>query len=365
MYSPYNNFFLSHLLYPADTILVSRFLARKLSAFVSGTKSVFSVNQGEILLRNRLPPVSLGTPCTNEVTPPSLRHLPFISPGAPGHLLQQCDGGPFQQVLCHCRTHSQLPRSTNFRPVRPCQPTGLFHSHYSSTYSLTPGLLYQVNLDMTSSFRSSLGRELFGRCITKLSATTPMRVRGKAYGHAYAKVVVTGVRLEVRPTAPAPVIGNFLNVKLGVDRPHLVFTFNIKMDGTLHKFDIKKLELTGCEFKILGIKMFSNCDLVENFIRKQISQATRNTFPLRPSSIFRDIEQAVQMRLGEEVAIPLVLQDGANLEPANRVIFKTQKLIQLNIQLFHSLASLTKDMVEAEEERTGQSRVPRLLESRF
>ena len=87
MYSPYNNFFLSHLLYPADTILVSRFLARKLSAFVSGTKSVFSVNQGEILLRNRLPPVSLGTPCTNEVTPPSLRHLPFISPGAPGHLL--------------------------------------------------------------------------------------------------------------------------------------------------------------------------------------------------------------------------------------------------------------------------------------
>ena len=109
----------------------------------------------------------------------------------------------------------------------------LFH------YLFPDHILYQVNLDMTSSFSSSLGRHLFGRCITKLSATTPMRVRGKAYGHAYAKVVVTGVRLEVRPTEPAPVIGNFLNVKLGVDRPHLVFTFNIKLDGTLHKFNIQ------------------------------------------------------------------------------------------------------------------------------
>ena len=69
---------LSNLLSLAYTILVPRFLARKLSAFVSGTKSVFSVNQGEILLRNRLPPVSLGTPCTNEVTPSSLHHLPLV-----------------------------------------------------------------------------------------------------------------------------------------------------------------------------------------------------------------------------------------------------------------------------------------------
>ena len=176
-----------------------------------------------------------------------------------------------------------------------------------------------------------------------------MKARGKATGHAFAKVLVSSVRLEVRRTTPTPFLGNVLNVTLGKETPHLVFTFNVRLDGTLHSLDISNLKLKGCEIKFLGIKMFSVCGLIEKVVRKQIEKVTENTFPLRAGPFLRDIERAIKLRVGEEVAIPLVLRDGANLDPANRAISKTQRLIQLNVELFHALVALTKDMEDAKE----------------
>ena len=49
-------------------------------------------------------------------------------------------------------------------------------------------------------------------------------------------------------------------------------------------------------------------------------------------------------RIGDEIAIPLVLNDLDNLDSVNRVIAKTGKLIDLNIKLFNRLASFTRDM---------------------
>ena len=49
-------------------------------------------------------------------------------------------------------------------------------------------------------------------------------------------------------------------------------------------------------------------------------------------------------RIGDEIAIPLVLNDLGNLDSVNRVIVKTGKLIDLNIKLFNRLASFTQDM---------------------
>lgn len=197
---------------------------------------------------------------------------------------------------------------------------------------------------MSSSFWTSRGKEVFGRCMSHLSASSPVRVHATAYGHMFARVVADTVRLEERYTAPNPLLGNFIHIPLGVKRPHLVFTFNIRMDGTLHKVHVDKLKLNGCKFKILGIKMFSMCGLVEQLVRKQIREATRNMLPLRAGNSMRDIEEAVRMRLGNEVAIPLVLMEGADLEPAARVVAKTERLIALNARLIHTLVSFTQDM---------------------
>jgi len=203
-------------------------------------------------------------------------------------------------------------------------------------------------MDMKGSFWTSRGKWMFGRCIPQFSGSSPVRIQGRAYGHVFAKVVSDSVRLEVRRTAPNPLLGNFIHVPYGIQRPHLVFTFNIRLDGTLHSFD-SNFKMKGCQFKIFGIKMFSMCGLLEKLVRKQVEKATRNQFPLRPTSLLRDMEKAIRMRLGNEVAIPLAVMDGPDLEPAVRVINKTERLIELNARLFHTLVSFTSDMVQVDD----------------
>ena len=59
---------------------------------------------------------------------------------------------------------------------------------------------------------------------------------------------------------------------------------------------------------------------------------------------FSVIHNIAIFRIGDEIAIPLVLSDLGNLDSVNRVIAKTGKLIDLNIKLFNRLASFTQDM---------------------
>ena len=55
--------------------LVNRFLARRLSAMMAASHTLVKVRQGETLLSTSLPPVSLGTPCDNEVKFRILCHI--------------------------------------------------------------------------------------------------------------------------------------------------------------------------------------------------------------------------------------------------------------------------------------------------
>ena len=48
--------------------LVNRFLARRLSAMLASSNTLVKVREGETLISSSLPPVSLGTPCDNEVS---------------------------------------------------------------------------------------------------------------------------------------------------------------------------------------------------------------------------------------------------------------------------------------------------------
>ena len=89
-------------------------------------------------------------------------------------------------------------------------------------------------------------------------------------------------------------------------------------------------------------------------VRKQIREATRSMLPLRAGNTMRDIEEAVRMRLGNEVAIPLVLMEGADLEPAARVAAKPEPLLALNARLIHTLVSFTQDMEAVEGTSDGR-----------
>ena len=78
--------------------LVNRFLARRLSAMMAASQTLVKVRQGETLLSTSLPPVSLGTPCDNEVnfqkltkceSTPETSRCTLVTVGAQQQLLER------------------------------------------------------------------------------------------------------------------------------------------------------------------------------------------------------------------------------------------------------------------------------------
>ena len=243
--------------------VVNRYLARKLSTFLDHSTTKLTIRQGETVLKSWLPPLQLGTACTHEI---------YI-------------GRSFAKVIVN--------RNSRFSAT-----TGpSIHSHAPPTLDLFGFARLYVNIDISGQLSAKIGHEVFGKCLPKFSGDSPLRIKGNAMGNAFAKVIVKNVRLETRKTVYNPILGNvFRDIQLGVQRPHLIFKFRIKLDGTIANFDISQLELSGCEFSVLGLKMFSHCDVVENIIKKQIRRATQNTFPLNDAMMLREIEYMLKMR---------------------------------------------------------------------
>ena len=105
---------------------------------------------------------------------------------------------------------------------------------------------------------------MFGKCFLKFSGSSPLQMAGTAVVDAHVKVVVRHVRLETRVVKQDLVTQHLIRGHLGETQPHLVFNFNINVDGTVNKFDVHKLKLTGCAVQLLGRFICPNCDFLKN-----------------------------------------------------------------------------------------------------
>lgn len=161
------------------------------------------------------------------------------------------------------------------------------------------------------------------------------------------RVAATNVRLEKRNTTGEPFLpfpAPNLNLRAGFLAPHLVFNFNLHLDGKLINLDISSLKVTGCEVKVMGLTMFSFCGLIEKFILNTVRKTIGNNFPLSNPQLFRELEYALKMKLGEELSIPLVLSDSQDMSPVENVVSKSRKLLALNLRLIERLTSFNNDL---------------------
>ena len=64
----------------------------------------------------------------------------------------------------------------------------------------------------------------------------------------------------------------------------------------------------------------------------KMEKLMRDTFPLHDRELLYKLQKMIKQRLGEEIAIPLILSDLASTGRIERLIKKTGELIDLNIQ---------------------------------
>jgi len=219
------------------------------------------------------------------------------------------------------------------------------HSHSPVSLDLIGNARLYTSVATSGHINAKFGHKVFGKCFSKFSGSSPYSLAGAAVVDAHVKVVVRRVRIETRAVRARDVLTPLLaRGRVGEPLPHLVFNFNIKVDGTVANFDVTKLKLSGCELKLLGFKMFSHCDLLEGLIRRQMEKMMQDTFPLRDPELLYKLQKMIKRRLGEGIAIPLILSDLASTDKIEKLIRKTGELIDLNIQFFNLLAMFTQDM---------------------
>jgi len=293
------------------TRFVNRYLARRLSYLLESSHSVLNIERGQTVLQTHLQPLHFGTPCTND-----------INLGR-------------SQVAAVVSRSSRLSGTTGVT----------VYSHKPVSLDLFGQARLYTNVYISGYVNAKFGHEMFGKCFSKFSGSSPISMSGSAAVDAHVKVVVRNVRIETRVTKRDLVTQHVVRGHVGEQHPHLVFNFNVKIDGTVKKFDINKLKLSGCELQLLGFKMFSHCDLLESLIRRQMDKMLRDTFPLHDRELLYKLENMIKARLGSEVAIPLVLTDLLNSsEGVETVVRKTGELIDLNIKFFNRLTLFTADL---------------------
>jgi len=311
--------------------------------FIATSSSVLDIKRGQTVLQSSLQPLSLGSHCTNDIR--------------------------------MGRSHMTAVVTRSSRVSATLGPT--IYSHAPASLDLIGNARLLTNVATSGHVNAKFGHEMFGKCFSKFSGSSPYSLAGSAVVDAHVKVVVRHVRIETRVVKSrdllSPLLGSYTRHHVGSTQPHLVFNFNIKVDGTVVNFDVTKLKLSGCELKLLGFKMFSHCDLLESLIRRQMEKLMRDTFPLHDRELLYKLQKMIKQRLGEEIAIPLILSDLASTGRIERLIKKTGELIDLNIQFFNLLTMFSQDMqkfntldeeknvISTPQNLTLSSRYPRYL----
>ena len=199
---------------------INRYLARRLARLVQGSSSELEVTRGRTVLQSSLPPLHLGSPCTNDIR------------------------------LGRSRVEAVVTRSSRLAAT-----TGLtLYSHAPTSLDLFGRARLHTTVAVTGHVSARFGHRVFGKCLAKFSGSSPISVAGRAVVEAAMKVVVRHARLETRVTRPGLVTDHvaLLRGHVGEAQPHLVFNFDIKIDGTVTHFDVTKLKLSGCELQLLG-----------------------------------------------------------------------------------------------------------------
>ena len=141
---------------------VNHYLARKLAAQLTNSQSKLSIDAGETVLASHLPPLRLGSPCTNNIILGATDLSAVVTRDsrvrATSGLSLYSHNTPSLDILGHARLHTALTISGGLKAVwmMPCvrgQPASRTASSTFTTLAPSPttGMLHEVHgLDAAS-----------------------------------------------------------------------------------------------------------------------------------------------------------------------------------------------------------------------
>lgn len=139
-----------------------------------------------------------------------------------------------------------------------------------------------------------MAKHLLTKCFNKVSQKANLHLLARARTYVSLKVSLTHIRIASRPVetelfVPPEVVGRVL--------PHIVVRFQLNLNSELTSLALDKLSLSECHVDVLGVAVFSYCNLLQRVVLNQGRQALRQALPLSSGRAMRQIERAVYRRL--------------------------------------------------------------------
>lgn len=174
-----------------------------------------------------------------------------------------------------------------------------------------------------------------------------------AHGKAFVsvKVVASDVRIERRvPNDPSfnrrTSFLDFEQLKDTNDglQPFLVFKINFKIKTILRSLQVDHIDVgKGCDIRLGRLRVFSYCGLIRSKIDRAVKQIASDLNEIHAPAIITQLQQFLKVRIGDEVAIPLLLADEKEAI-VDSLVQKANHIASLKADLVGDLAGLVRDL---------------------
>ncbi|XP_040566159.1 uncharacterized protein [Lepeophtheirus salmonis] len=322
--------------------IISNIISHKLSHFIKGSDAIIEVKHGEIVFDALTPQTELTNNCEFGLTLGNARNRMII------------------------RRNTQFKGGGEITGVPFTEPFRL---------SLITGGVVDLNLDLNARVHARVGKRLFGKCFGKMRKNLPLRSVSRGKAQIGVQFHASHVRIERRRFQGKPLnleYDEFLAFTKGQkyashqthqtyksvmekirakeeeeNIPHLVFKLNIRLQAQILRWHVNSIYVNNCNVKFFGVKVFSFCSFIKRKTQSIIEGFGRRTFNIHSPKILRRIEKLFAERIGNEIAIPLLLVD-ENTKIVQSLLVKAITIASLKAELGRDIGELAGQLTTPE-----------------
>lgn len=288
---------------------VDDWLARRISDILTDTYYKFSVRQGDMLISTSSPPLHLGTSCG----------INFV-----------LESNQLRVVL---RRTSQMAVTKGLT----------YGTRRTPSLDIIASAWLDSDLDLAGRGTINLSKSFIAKCYNKVKQKANVHIVARAKTYLSMKISVTDIFIESRPVendilVPSYIVGKIL--------PHIVLRFILSLNSELSYLSIQHLKLSNCDVNVFGLKVSTYCNLLEKIFLSQTRDALKQSLPLSSPRAMRQIERAIYKRFGNELYIPLYIDDQ---RPVESFLLTADNVINVGKKLSDDIMRLVEQMNSVED----------------
>ena len=188
----------------------------------------------------------------------------------------------------------------------------------------------------------NLSKNFIAKCYNKVKQKANVHIVARAKTFISMKVSVTEVSIQSRPVESDIFVPSYI---VGKTLPHIVLRFVLSLNSELSFLSLDHLKLSDCDVNVFGVKVSSYCNILERMILSQSKEALKQSLPLSSYRAMRQIERAIFRRFGNEIYIPLYIDDQ---RPVESFLLTADNVINVGKKLSDDITQLVNQMSEVE-----------------